>query len=361
MSQTMLNSDRRKELVSFDDTKSGVKGLMDNGVTKIPEIFIHPPEYQKLPLTPCQRKIPIIDLQNVATSRGNIVEQIRSASISGGFFQLVNHGIPINVLDEMLAGIRKFNEQPVEIKSEYYNRDYDTKKVVYNSNFDLFSSPAANWRDSFYCSMAPNFPDPEELPAVCRDILMDFSKRIQVLGNNLVELLSEALGLSTNHLKDMGCAEGVSVICHYYPPCPEPDLTLGNTKHSDSSFFTVLLQDHIGGLQVILEDQWVDVTPIHGALVVNIGDFLQLVSNDIFKSSEHRVQAKKEGPRISAACFFRTDLRTSSMKLYGPIKELITKVNPPRYRETTIEELIAFYYKKGLDGNSDLTPFKLSA
>jgi len=95
------------------------------------------------------------------------------------------------------------------------------------------------------------------------------------VGTLLFELLSEALGLNPTYLIDIGCAEGLYAFGHYYPSCPEPELTLGTVKHGDIDFITVLLQDHIGGLQVLHKDMWVDVPPIPEALVVNIGDFLQ--------------------------------------------------------------------------------------
>jgi isopenicillin N synthase-like dioxygenase len=95
------------------------------------------------------------------------------------------------------------------------------------------------------------------------------------LGILVFGLLSEALGLNPNHLNDIDCTEGLSVACHYYPASPQPELTIGTSKHADGSFLTVLLQDHIGGLQVLHQDKWVDNLPVPGALVVNIGDLLQ--------------------------------------------------------------------------------------
>jgi isopenicillin N synthase-like dioxygenase len=65
--------------------------------------------------------------------------------------------------------------------------------------------------------------------------------------------------------------------CHYYPPCPEPERVMGSREHTDGDFFTVLAQDGVGGLQVRLDDgEWVDVAPVPGALLVNIGDVLKV-------------------------------------------------------------------------------------
>lgn len=251
--------DRVSELKAFDEPKTGVKGLVDAGIRKVPRIFIREPESfdRKYGRGSSDLVVPVVDLEGMADDpvrRKLIVDQVRSASEEWGFFQVINHGVPEEITQKMIAGAIRFFDQDPEIKKALYTRDA-TKKVVHNSNFDLYQSKAADWRDNMYCLLAPSPPPYEEIPAACRDIMLDYQKQVTKVGFLLFELLSEALGLKPSHLKDINCAEGLAMLLNYYPACPEPELTMGTSKHQDDYFLTVLLQDQIGGLQALHKDQ----------------------------------------------------------------------------------------------------------
>ncbi|KAH1190250.1 1-aminocyclopropane-1-carboxylate oxidase 9 [Glycine max] len=133
--------------------------------------------------------------------------------------------------------------------------------------------------------------------------MVDYSNQVMKLGTLLFELLSEALSLNSTYLRDTSCDVGQFAFGHYYPSYLEPNLTLGTIKHVDVNFITVLLQGHIGGLQVLHQNTQIDVTPVPGAL-----------------SSIH-----------------------PSSRTYGPIMELLSEDNPAKYREFSIPEFTAHY------------------
>ncbi|XP_031262488.1 1-aminocyclopropane-1-carboxylate oxidase homolog 1-like [Pistacia vera] len=354
--------DKAKEVKEFDETKAGVKGLVDSGVIKIPRFFVHSQENLPKSSDTCNfcLQIPLIDLQGFeGCRRTEIVNKIREASETWGFFQVINHTVPVSVMEEMIEGVRGFHEQPKEVKMEMYSRD--TKNLVrYFCNGDLLvTKAAANWRDSIAFDFLDGQLEPQLFPEICRKAVSEYIKHMIKLRTILAALISEALGLSSDHLASMECMETESLVCHYYPSCPEPDLTLGTAKHTDPSFLTILLQDNIGGLQVLHQNHWIDVPFVQGTLVINIGDLIQLITNDKFRSVEHRVLAGRVGPRISVACLFYPS-RMNKFKPYEPIRELLSQSDhPPIYRGTPFAEFVAHFRSKGLDGNSTLAHFKL--
>lgn len=145
--------DRATEVKQFDDSKIGVKGLVDSGVTTIPRFFIHSPDTlsdirrPNSTTQPDPDVVPIVDLSGVDSDllRPTIVEKIARTSRELGFFQIVNHGIGVEVLERVIGAIKGFHEQPTEVKARFYRRDMKTG-VSFFSNVDLFQSKAASWR-----------------------------------------------------------------------------------------------------------------------------------------------------------------------------------------------------------------------
>lgn len=175
--------DREREVQAFDDSKAGVKGLVDGGVTRLPRIFLHNQYVAEMKSDSeivTKFSIPVIDFEGLgksAAQRADIVRGIKDACEKWGFFQVVHHEIPSIIMEKVIEGVRHFHEQDSEVKKEFYSRDV-MRKVTYNSNFDLLKSPTANWRDTLYCVMAPNPPDPKEIPEVCKYKMLRERQRV---------------------------------------------------------------------------------------------------------------------------------------------------------------------------------------
>lgn len=167
---------RRTHLETFDAAKTGVKGLVDSQITTIPRIFVHSDPVGDLSGDTDgldSFAIPVIDLAGGrrvqdSEARAELVSRLGAACEEWGFFRVVNHGIERDLLEGLIDGVRRFHEEvDEEAKKGFYSRD-ETRKVKFNTNFDFHKAPAANWRDSLYCDVAPDPPSPDEFPAPCR-------------------------------------------------------------------------------------------------------------------------------------------------------------------------------------------------
>ncbi|KAJ4973662.1 hypothetical protein NE237_006836 [Protea cynaroides] len=124
--------DRAKEVKQFEDSKTGVKRLLDSGNTSIPRFLIRPPES-----LPCTAVAP--------PPATNIIPTIILSGFESDHRSIINHGIPSKIIDWTIASIKAFNEQPPEMKVLHYCHDMG-RSVSYSSNYDLYVSKAASWR-----------------------------------------------------------------------------------------------------------------------------------------------------------------------------------------------------------------------
>ncbi|KAH9746190.1 Fe2OG dioxygenase domain-containing protein [Citrus sinensis] len=237
--------------------------------------------------------------------RPTIVEKIARAPREIGFFLVGNHGIGADVLERVIGAVKGFQELPPAVKAQFYDYLRDRSRGVSFSNVDIFHSTAASWRDTLVMRRGPTLPELDEFPEIRRREALEWSQHVKQLGELLMGLLCEGLGLATGRMKEMTFIDGRMMIGNYYPYCPQPDLTVGIPFHTDPGALAILLQDHHGGLQCKCGDDWVDVKPVPGALVVDIGDVFQILSNDEYKSMDHRALANSfREARVSAVVFF---------------------------------------------------------
>ena len=280
MNMASADYDRMKEVKEFDESKMGVKGLSDSGITSIPRFFIHPPQtlsQLKSSSSSSSPGIPMIDLSNLDSPhhRPKIVDQIREASKTWGFFQVINHGVAVSALEETINAIKSFHEQPQQVKAKHYVRE-EGRGVMYASNNDLYRSEAASWHDSLQVWMAPQPLEVEQIPEICRREVVAWDTHAKTVAESVMKLLCEGLGLESGKFKELTFSDTRVLVGHCYPYCPQPDLTMGIISHTDPVVLTVLLQNQVPGLQVKHGDEWVDVKPVPGGLIINVGDFLQV-------------------------------------------------------------------------------------
>jgi len=176
-------------------------------------------------------------------------------------------------------------------------------------------------------------------------------KRYHAAAMDLAERLLRAMALSLDLDETTFAAYHRHPICTLrllrYPPRPATasDLTFGAGTHTDWGALTVLAQDEAGSLEVLdRSGRWIDVPPVPGSFVVNVGDLLALWTNDRYTSTPHRVRGVPGRERYSIACFFDLDPDARIETL----PTCISDDRPARYAPTTPGEHLTAMYKASL-------------
>ncbi|KAJ8423624.1 hypothetical protein Cgig2_001691 [Carnegiea gigantea] len=254
--------------------------------------------------------IPIIDMGT--DNEAQLIQGITSACKGFGFFQVINHGIPLELCKNVLDMITKLFHLPCEEKSglvttthmeegkifQYYVKDQNTQEKISMWAETFFHT----WHphDHGFTDNLPNNPPQYRYMNIFSPDLINFpSKNVDLLvitayakdvGSPIVRLLrltSQGLGLERDYLKKkLGEIPGYTAEANYYPPCSNSELTLGLPAHTDYNVLTILLQEEgVTGIHVLKDGSWIAVDSLPGALIVNVAVQLQVFSFDLSEYS----------------------------------------------------------------------------
>ncbi|KAL3531686.1 hypothetical protein ACH5RR_005207 [Cinchona calisaya] len=348
-------------LQSWPEPIVRVQSLSDSGIRVIPERYVkgpsdRPSSVESSDDVDVQIQIPVIDLQNLSEET---LARISSACREWGFFQVVNHGVSHELMARTREVWREFFHLPLKMKQQYANSP--STYEGYGSRLGVEKGAKLDWSDYFFLHYLPtSLRDQNKwpiLPSSCRELVGKYNEEMVKLCGKLMKILSLNLGLKEEYLQQAFGSEevGACLRINFYPKCPQPDLTLGLSSHSDPGGMTLLLPDeNVSGLQVRRAHNWITVKPVPNAFIVNIGDQIQVLSNAAYKSVEHRVIVNSAKERVSLAFFYnpRGDIPIK------PAPELVTEDGPALDSSMTFNEYRSFIRTRGPCGKSQVESLK---
>lgn len=319
-------------------------------------------------------KVPVVDLHN---DRQSLVETVDMALRKFGFFYVKNHGIDADV-DMQFEASRRLFDLPQELKDDMsfdpqldigyvgrngQNLDPSLEKNGQNSGpEDAPSDTKEQFMQTNNCLITAG-PNPIDLPVIDPENIFSGSKNYRPevpdydysavtgryaskayqLNQKLNELLFDALEMDEGYRKSLaGLAFMVLKQMKYAGEPSDPSRgKFGAGAHTDWGSFTILATDQTPGLEVFYDGKWIPVPPKPDCLIINSGDQIAQLTNDVYKSALHRVVTTSAKPRYSTAVF-------TYFNVYSKVRPLVKFVNeargvPSKYQgQTTLEY---FHYK----------------
>ncbi|KAM7497542.1 hypothetical protein LguiA_021956 [Lonicera macranthoides] len=335
----------------------GVKGLSDMGLKALPPQYIQPQSERLEPSNVAvEESVPVIDMSKWHDP--NVANLICEAAEKWGFFQIINHGVEIQVLENVKAATHRFFELPAEEKKKYSKENSRSNSVRFGTSFTPDAENALEWKDYLSLFYVSDDEAASLWPPVCKDQALEYKKSTEVVIRKLLEALMKRLNvIHIDKTKELLLMGSKRINLNYYPTCPNPELTVGVGRHSDVSTLTILLQDEIGGLYVRKDgtENWIHVPPVSGSLVINIGDALQIMSNGRYKSVEHRVLANGTKNRVSVPIF----VNPRPSDIIGPLPEVIKDGEKALYKQVLYSDYVMHFFRKGHDGKDTIEYAKI--
>ncbi|XP_021610786.1 protein SRG1 isoform X2 [Manihot esculenta] len=228
---------------------------------------------------------PIIDFSILSPLESSTAQEelqkLRSALCSWGCFQAIGHGIPKSFLDKIRQVAREFFEQPMEEKKKH------AKGVEEFEGYGADPVPAEgqslDWSDRLFLDVYPEERRKPKFwpqnPRSFREILEEYTIKMKMFTEVVSKAMAKSLNLEENSFLDQfGTQAPLQARFNYYSCCQRPDLVLGLKAHADGSGYTIILQDDVEGLQVLEDKNWVTVPTISDALLILMGDQMEVGS-----------------------------------------------------------------------------------
>lgn len=245
-------------------------------------------------------QIPIIDLSQ---DQDTVVEQLMKALTSIGFATLVNHGLPADLLPKALAASKSFFDLPSNVKEKYKfqgsesNRGYigvggeildvvggNTKSAMLKESLEIGKEDEPGYHNEW----------PDELSKTSfRKDMLEYFNTLDALHLKIMKWIGLGLKLEDpNYLVDRCNDQHENLRLLHYPALRPEDAAASRANlHTDYGTITLLVQDQVGGLQALtIDGTWIDVTPVEGSVVMNVGEMLMRWSNDVLKATLHQVK-----------------------------------------------------------------------
>ncbi|TCN19775.1 isopenicillin N synthase family dioxygenase [Sinorhizobium americanum] len=291
-------------------------------------------------------KIPIVDVGPLLDNSGAlaVAKEIRWAFANVGFMYVKNHGVPAQLVDDTFAQARAFFDQPLEEKMKLHIVNSGVALRGYVEIFGENTDPAntKDLKESFEVGpersiLERPFFGPNQWPSALpgfRETVFAYHQAMNDLATNLLRGLALSLDLPRDFF-DSRITDPITYQRLLRYPAQSgrvEESVIGIGAHTDYGCLTILGQDSVGGLQVMnREGVWVEGAPISGTFVINIGDLVQILTNDVYLANYHRVVNTSGRERYSIPFFIDADHDA----VFEPLESYVSSSNPSRYSPVT--------------------------
>ncbi|XP_057507821.1 hyoscyamine 6-dioxygenase-like [Actinidia eriantha] len=323
----------------------------------VPSSYVLPQEKRPENLNAVCKSIPVIDLGQLGgPDRADVLQQIMKACQDFGIFQVINHGVSEELMEDTMSLFKEFFDMPAEEKAEYYSEDRTKAFRLYTGGTNYNKADVNFWKDSVrhLCHPLEDYVQSwPEKPARYREVVGAYAVEVRKLSMRVLDLICEGLGIKLGYFGNEISKEQGFIVNHY-PPCPDPSLVLGIGGHCDPNLLTLLQQD-VHGLQTFKDGQWAGVEPLPHAFVINVCNQLEVVSNGKLKSAEHRAVTNTSVARTSLVTFISPSMEC----VIEPAKAIVSESSPPLFRSYQYKEFYEIFMDKAQPKSTAVQSLKL--